>query len=43
MSQRVLVVDDDPRLVRVVAMYLGLEGFEVVTAVDAEGGLAAEI
>jgi DNA-binding response OmpR family regulator len=41
MSKRVLVVDDDPRLVRVVAMYLGLEGFEVVTAIDAEGGLAA--
>jgi DNA-binding response OmpR family regulator len=41
MSQRVLVVDDDPRLLRVVAMYLGIEGFEVVTAVDGEGALAA--
>ena len=41
MSQRVLVVDDDPRLSRVVAMYLTLEGFEVTTADDAEAGLAA--
>ncbi len=41
MSHRVLVVDDDARLVRIVAMYLGIEGFDVVTAVDAEGALTA--
>jgi hypothetical protein len=41
MNQGVLVVDDDPRLVRVVAMYLGIEGFEVDTAVDAEAALTA--
>jgi CheY-like chemotaxis protein len=36
---RVLVVDDDPRLVHVVAMYLGIEGFEVDTAADGEEAL----
>lgn len=40
MKQRVLVVDDDPRLVRVVAMYLSIEGYDVVTASDADAGLA---
>ena len=40
MTQRVLVVDDDPRLVRVVAMYLSIEGYDVVTAGDADAGLA---
>jgi two-component system cell cycle response regulator len=40
MKQRVLVVDDDPRLVRVVAMYLSIEGYDVVTASDADSGLA---
>lgn len=38
--RRILLVDDDPRLVRVVAMYLAIEGYEVVTATDAEEGLA---
>ncbi|HEY6378063.1 MAG TPA: response regulator [Candidatus Dormibacteraeota bacterium] len=36
---RVLVVDDDPRLVHVVSMYLGIEGFEVDTAADGEEAL----
>ena len=40
MSQRVLLVDDDPRLVRVVEMYLAFEGFEVVTAVNGDEALA---
>jgi two-component system cell cycle response regulator len=40
MKQRLLVVDDDPRLVRVVAMYLSVEGYDVVTASDADSGLA---
>lgn len=33
-TPRLLLADDDPRLVHVVAMYLGMEGFEVVTALD---------
>jgi DNA-binding response OmpR family regulator len=33
---RLLVADDDPRLLHIVAMYLGMEGFEVVTAVDGD-------
>ena len=37
---RVLVVDDDARLLHIVAMYLGIEGYEVVTAESAEDGLA---
>ncbi|MGD0833789.1 MAG: response regulator [Candidatus Dormibacteria bacterium] len=40
MSQRrILVVDDDPRLLHIVAMYLGIEGFEVATASNGEEGL----
>lgn len=40
MRQRVLLVDDDPRLVRIVEMYLAFEGFEVVTAVNGDEALA---
>ena len=40
MSRRVLVVDDDPRLLHIVAMYLGIEGFDVAVAADGEAGLA---
>lgn len=36
---RILVIDDDPHLVRVVSMYLQVEGYEVVTARDGEEGL----
>jgi DNA-binding response OmpR family regulator len=36
---RVLVVDDDPAMVGMVAMLLGSEGFEVVTAYDGEAAL----
>lgn len=34
--RRVLVVDDDPRLLHIVAMYLGIEGYEVVSAANGE-------
>jgi CheY-like chemotaxis protein len=36
---RVLVVDDDPRLLQIVAMYLTIEGYEVGTAVNGQDGL----
>ena len=39
MSRRILVVDDDPRLLHVVAMYLSIEGYEVDTAANGEEGL----
>lgn len=39
--QRILVVDDDPRLLHVVSMYLTIEGYEVETAGDGEGALQA--
>jgi len=40
MSQRrVLVVDDDPRLLHIVQMYLAIEEFDVVTALNGEDGL----
>jgi DNA-binding response OmpR family regulator len=40
MSRRVLVVDDDPRLLHIVALYLGIEGYDVVIAPDGAAGLA---
>ena len=36
---KLLVVDDDPRLLELLAEYLGGRGFEVVTAPDGEKGL----
>ena len=39
--KRILIVDDDPRLLHVVSMYLTIEGYEVGTAADGEEGLAA--
>lgn len=40
MSQRrILVVDDDPRLLHIIAMYLGIEGYDVKTASNGEEGL----
>ncbi len=39
MSGRVLVVDDDPRLLHIVAMYLGIEGYDVAIAGDGEAAL----
>jgi CheY-like chemotaxis protein len=38
-SRRILVVDDDPRLLHVVAMYLSIEGYDVDTASNGEEGL----
>ncbi len=40
MSRRVLVVDDDPRLLHIVAMYLGIEGYDVVSSPDGAAALA---
>jgi CheY-like chemotaxis protein len=37
--RRILVVDDDPRLLHVVSMYLTIEGYEVATANDGEEAL----
>ena len=37
---RVLVVDDDPRLLHIVEMYLNIEGFDVRTAENGEDALA---
>ena len=39
MPLRILLADDDPRLLHIVTMYLGLEGHEVTTAQD---GLEAQ-
>ncbi|HEV7678494.1 MAG TPA: response regulator [Candidatus Dormibacteraeota bacterium] len=39
MSHRILVVDDDPRLLHVVSMYLSIEGYDVDTAPNGEEGL----
>jgi len=41
MSARVLVVDDNAKIVEVLSAYLGAEGFEVSTACDARGALDA--
>lgn len=39
MSRKVLVVDDDLRLLRVVGMYLAIEGYDVREAADGEACL----
>ncbi len=39
-KSRVLVVDDDPRLLQIVAMYLSIEGYDVATARNGEEGLS---
>jgi len=31
---RILIADDEPRLLHIVSMYLGMEGYEVVGAAD---------
>ena len=36
---RILVIDDEPRLLQVIASFLSLEGFDVVSAQSAEAGL----
>lgn len=39
MSHTVLIVDDEKELADIVAAYLKIEGFEVVTATDGQMGL----
>ncbi len=39
--RRILVVDDDPRLLHIVGLYLGIEGYEVAQASNGEDGLKA--
>ena len=41
MAQTVLVVDDDPKIVRLVEMNLTQEGYQVRTAADGEEALAS--
>jgi CheY-like chemotaxis protein len=41
MSKKILVIDDDPTLVKVVQPFLVSHGFSVSIAVDGEDGLAA--
>lgn len=41
MARTILVVDDNPKIVEVLQAYLTAEGFEVVTASDGPGALAA--
>ena len=38
-QKRILVVDDDPRLLHIVEMYLRIEGYDVKTASNGEDGL----
>jgi len=39
-SARILVADDEPRLLHIISMYLELDGFEVRRAIDGEAALA---
>lgn len=41
MADRILVIDDDARLARMLAEYLGQQGFEVRVRGDARSGLEA--
>ena len=41
MARRVLIVDDNPKIVEVLSAYLTAEGFEVETAEDGDHALAA--
>jgi len=41
MATRVLLVDDDPKIISLLQRGLAYEGFEVYTALDGESGLAA--
>ena len=43
MTERILLVEDDPDIVRIVQAYLTREGFRVETAVDGATGLAAAL
>jgi CheY-like chemotaxis protein len=39
LRRRILVVDDDPRLLHVVSMYLTIEGYDVDAELDGAEGL----
>ncbi len=39
MSTKILVVDDDARLLRVLGLFLSLEGYDVISAPDGEAAL----
>ena len=39
-STRILVADDEPRLLHIISMYLELDGFEVCRATDGDAALA---
>ncbi len=41
MATRILLVDDDPKIIALLRRGLAYEGFEVYTAMDGESGLAA--
>jgi len=41
LRRRILIVDDDPRLLHVVSMYLTIEGYDVDAELDGAAGLAA--
>ena len=41
MTERILLVEDDPDIVRIVQAYLNREGFRVETAADGEAGLTS--
>jgi DNA-binding response OmpR family regulator len=41
MSKRILIVDDEPKIVRVLRGYLEAAGFQVITAYDGMEALAA--
>lgn len=38
-AARILLADDDPRLLHVVSLYLGMEGYDVTTAEDGDDAL----
>jgi len=41
LRRRILIVDDDPRLLHVVSMYLSIEGYDVDAELDGADGLRA--
>lgn len=43
MTNRILIVDDDPDIVRVIEVNLSLEGFDLITAADGEHALERAI
>src|SRR5213592_923868 len=41
-ATRILLVDDDPKIIELLRRGLAYEGFEVYTAMDCDAGMAAE-